>query len=144
MAIKLAVDVVGAVVAPEGRRVALLGRDQDLRTWDVTTGQWLGNPIKLEPAVSQMEFSPNGERVVTIGSDQGTQVWDPRTGERVFSLPGSAVAQAQFSPDSRLLVATLRLGGARVWDTVTVVVTPPLRHGGHLASASFCAVRANR
>jgi WD40 repeat protein len=132
-------DVARAALGPKGRRMALLGADHVLRIWDVKASRQLDYPIMLEEAVSQVAFSPDGETVVTIGRKQGTQVWHVPTGERLSSLTGSPVTLAHFSPDSRLVVGTLDPGGARIWDTAGRPLTPPLRHGGLLAAASFRA-----
>jgi serine/threonine protein kinase/WD40 repeat protein len=131
-----------ASVAPDGRKVAILGPDNDLSIWDVPACRRVGKSVKLPDAVTRIALSPDGERVATIGEDHVLRLWQVPLGALLSqtSIVDGAKTWLRFSPDSHYLLTMDEIGGARVFDAVTGhPVTPPLRHGGRLASAELRA-----
>jgi WD40 repeat protein len=128
--------------APDGRKVAVVGPDNDLSIWDVPAGRRVGKSVKLPDAVTRIALSPDGDRVATLGKDQILRLWQVPLGALVSQTPilDGANTRLGFSLDGHYLLTMGEIGGARVFDAVTgLPVTPPLRLGGRLASAEFRA-----
>jgi WD40 repeat protein len=119
------------------------------RVWDATTGEPVGEVMRLAGWINHASFSPDGGKVATaagrIGQSPGARVWDAATGKPLtepLEHPGDVYCAA-FSPDGkRLLTACGRPddegGEARLWDADTgQPVGRPLTHGRQVVHAEF-------
>jgi WD40 repeat protein len=94
-------------LSPDGRRVAIVQRDQSVRLLDVATGD--EQKSLVGPGLGQggsMAWSPDGKLVAIFGWDSTVRYFDAASGE----MKGSYAAMGQvplsmgFSPDSATLV----------------------------------------
>jgi WD40 repeat protein len=103
-------------IRPDGRCVALVGRDRILHIWNVPTGSPVGRAISLPGEVSELSFSPDGQRLVTASGPGCAQLWDVATGALRTTWSGldGAVTRLEFSPDGRLLLLLDAAGTVRI------------------------------
>jgi WD40 repeat protein len=130
--------IVWTALSPDGRRAAVLDRDNRISVGETATGRWLDRSLRLPFSVAKIIFSPDGEKVLTAGGQ--ALVWRVATGELLASLAlgGTDPIYARFSSDGRFLMTGDSFHGTRLWDAETgMVLTPPLRHGGSLIAAAF-------
>jgi WD40 repeat protein/serine/threonine protein kinase len=139
----------GAVVSPDGKRVASAGgksvsrvgpADWVTKVWDIQTGKEL---MTLKENLSSPALSPDGKRLATSSVVSGpdrlskVKVWDLETGKELFSLEGSQRSPSPFtsvyspvaySPDGKRLAGAglFREPGkqedkhkVKVWDAQT-------------------------
>lgn len=129
----------------DGRRVLTAGTDGTARVWDVASGQPIGQPMKHDGTVADVNFSPDGRRVVTACTDrsQGSraaQMWDATTGERIGpEMPHQdGVVGASFSPDGKFIATGGEDRMAIVWDAATGRrLTPGMLHPSYAAKVEF-------
>ncbi len=120
--------IVGASLAPDGRRAAVL-LDNPLRAAalvDLETGE-LQQPVLAHPSfVTAAKFSPDGGTLVTIADDANLRFWDVGTGaargEPIFLESGES--EIRFSNDGRRLIVLVQGGIVRQFDTLTLSELP--------------------
>jgi WD40 repeat protein/tRNA A-37 threonylcarbamoyl transferase component Bud32/tetratricopeptide (TPR) repeat protein len=97
------IDNIDVPFSPDGRRL-LLAEGDNVRVWDVDTGQPLSKFITQDPS-SSSSFSPNGRWVLTVFGAPvdgiSVQVWSARDGRSVGPplKPGAGGAEAVFGRD---------------------------------------------
>jgi hypothetical protein len=102
---------VAAAVSPDGRALATLGNDKNLKLWDLSDGAcrqtW---PVKADVSrhgYFPLEFSPDGKLLALGAKGPNLYVWDAQTGkERKVTRLGEsagAIGLVTFSPDGKLL-----------------------------------------
>ncbi len=106
-------------LSPDGRRVALVRRDQSVRIYDAATGDVL--KTVLEPMSEQcgaMAWSPDGKLLVIHGWDSTVRYFDPASGDLKTSFPGMGHTPLfmAFTPDSANLVVVTQESRIRVFD----------------------------
>ena len=118
-----------AAFRPDGKRVAVAGRDGTLRVFDATTGAAVANwPIGTEKTWA-LAYSPDGGRLVAV-APTAMRVFDAAGGRLVREQPGlyqSGEANG-FRPDGRLAVGQ-REGTVQFWSADAE--TPGDRLTGH-------------
>jgi WD40 repeat protein len=129
----------GAVVSPDGRRLASESRD-GIRIWDTGTGQVsrvLGRPTREIPVLA---FHSDGNRLAVAsqelddkgGEPQHTiRIWDVTTGrlEQPLASQTSQPLCLAFAPKGKHLAAGRRDGTVQVWDAETGQESCTLRVG---------------
>lgn len=155
--------------SPDGQRIAVRLRLPptfgQVRLFDGTTFQAVGQPIQAEPAnpagqangtgagleaLQQMlarvnpavhvAFSPDGRKLVSTWQNGAVLMTDAATGQRAGPaiFHKLVVNQAAFSPDGRRLATASGDHTAGVWDVATgKAVTPPLRHDSNVLCVRF-------
>ncbi len=63
-------------VAPDGRTLAAIRRDQVIQLWDLATGKELLRRQVHDAPVDSLAFSPDGKRLATGHPDSAILVWD--------------------------------------------------------------------
>ena len=98
-------NMVGRVrFAPDGKRFATAGADNQARVWDPKSGALLAR-LEHQAPVHRVEWSPTGDRIATGAADGTIAVWDARGRlERRLHQDGQIQALA-FLPDGRLASA---------------------------------------
>ena len=91
--------------SPDGRELAVAGRDDPVRLLDTETGEQKGEITGHLRAISGVAFSPNG-RFIASRADWKIRLWDAYTGERSRTLfEGRAYgSNVVFSPDGGTIV----------------------------------------
>jgi eukaryotic-like serine/threonine-protein kinase len=136
----------GAVLSPDGSRVAAASDERSARVWDAATGVPITPPLRHADRVTKVLFSPDGGRVVTASQDRTVHIWDAATGSA--RLPPIAhdrgVGGAMFDRDGALLL-TASDNVVRIWDPATGhAVSPPLNHEGRVERAGFVPPPSHR
>jgi RNA polymerase sigma factor (sigma-70 family) len=109
------VDVDSMALAPDGKMLAVGGRDCILRLLDASSGkeirQYVGHQGTGDrhtfSGVSGVLFLPGGRALVTWGSDKTIRLWETDTGKelRQFETEDCALWSGDLSSDGKLLVA---------------------------------------
>ncbi|MBT7324922.1 MAG: WD40 repeat domain-containing protein [Anaerolineae bacterium] len=116
------------VFSPDGSLV-ISGDSNEIRVWDVSTGQQIGEPlIEHTEGISSVAFSPDGNQFVSGSYDKTIRLWDVNTKRQIQEpLTGHSdpVRSVAFSPDGSWVVS----GGGdfspngnysiRIWDVKT-------------------------
>ena len=73
----------------------------EVRLWDMSRFQPIGEPMRHRGPIRSVAFSPDGSRLLTASTDKTAQLWDARTTAPIGSpLSHHAyVWSARFSPD---------------------------------------------
>jgi WD40 repeat protein/tRNA A-37 threonylcarbamoyl transferase component Bud32 len=108
-------------MSPDGRALALGGRDGNLTLWHPATGEERPVGKTYHNHLSPAAFSSDGKRLATItesspNSPTVVTVWDTATGRPGSALPGTNFACVAFSPNGTRLARGHIQGGVSVYD----------------------------
>lgn len=119
----LAGPVSALALAPDGKTIALAGKDNAVRMLDARTGRVLWQSGTEGGKVVDLRFSTadRGRFLVTAQEDGAARLWDSATGLLLKTLKGHGVrvTSAGFSPKGNYLVTTSMDKKAILWDART-------------------------
>jgi WD40 repeat protein len=122
-------DVVRAIITPDGQYVAWLAKDQSVKVWDVAAAKEIVSSSGPFAKETHLFVSPNGRRLAAADCERGpVYIWDIPSGREVTRLPWVAHAGpgvAAFSPDSRYFAASCQDDSIRWCDLATGKQLPP-------------------
>lgn len=131
----LSLPVLVSAISPDGRFVALIGRDGDLVFVDVDARE-AGAPVQMAPA-RHAGFSADGRRLFVILADNTAELIDRTSGTRTnIGSVGSALA-ATFSPDGERIVLSGFEPEAHLVDLASGRQLSALSHRSYVTSTQF-------
>ena len=112
--------VLGASFSPDGRRIAVFGREPVARLYSTATGT-LERSFDQGGPVTSVAFSRERGLLVTTGVNETARIWRVDTGALVHELRGHTgqVLDAAFSPRAWRVATAGADGTARIWDVLT-------------------------
>jgi len=112
-------QVLAAVFAPDGRRVAVAGGRGVIRFYDSERGIPLEAPVLEAGEVLDLSFSADGSRILAQLSDGRARLWDARSGALLGEMgtPELPIHRACFSTDATRVVGTSSGGIALFFST---------------------------
>ncbi|MEK7470288.1 MAG: serine/threonine-protein kinase [Planctomycetota bacterium] len=105
--------------SPDGKRIATITDDGELRTWELATSQ---ERPRLEPAAKRTlhaQWSPDSRRLLAAEAEAGARVWDVETSTPVASAPGAdgrPAVEVAYSPDGKRVAIRADDGRVQSWD----------------------------
>ena len=129
-------------ISPDGRTLATVSQDTDIKLWDVASGQEIGALTAHAQPIHTVVFSPDSRQLASAGDDGFIVLWNLGRQEIITVLDGQegAVNDIQFSPDGTRLLAGYASSAVRLWDTVNR--RSLLRLLGHTSSIHGVAINA--
>ncbi len=112
-------DCIAALAfSPDGKTMATVGYDRDLRLWDVATGRLHALLRGHQFEATAVAFAPDG-RTIATGDDSGTiRLWDVATLRPRVRWPayGKRVEGLVYSPDGKTLAVSRGYADVRLRD----------------------------
>lgn len=120
----IAGGILGLAAAPDGKGLALAGRDGSIRLWDSV--QETRRLDRHQGEVLAVAISPDGLRLLSGGRDQTVRLWSMATGKEIRRIGGivaerhwDGVLAVAFSAGGRRALSGSRDRTARLWDLET-------------------------
>ncbi len=114
--------------SPDGQRLAVGGKKNTVKIWDVETRRKLQTLQGHNGEVYTVAFSPDkdGRWLASAGEDSAVKIWDSHSGALVHNFRGHTglVSTLAFSPDGRRLVSGSRDRTVKVWDLTHLKEVP--------------------
>ncbi|TMS51351.1 WD40 repeat domain-containing protein [Mycobacterium sp. DBP42] len=83
----------------DGRRIGSGSSDKTVRWWDPTTGQPIGEPLRVDDPDAKYLFPADEHRLVSFGSNDDARLWDARTGTPIgepLRVPGEPYLSTDY------------------------------------------------
>ncbi len=112
-------DASPGAVSPDGKTVALWGRDQTVHLWDLRSSREKTQPPGHRDGVLRAAFLGAGDRMVSVGEDDTLRLWETATGRLLHCRKGQESWELTVSPDGTHFATFGHDGRIRVWDSVT-------------------------
>ncbi len=102
----------------DGRLLATVSQDSEIKLWDVASGQEVGVLTDHARAINTVAFSPDSALLATAGEDGFIILWNTATQQRITVLNGAdgAVTDIAFNPAGDRLLASYSSSALRLWD----------------------------
>jgi WD40 repeat protein len=129
-------------VSPDGAVLACVGKEPDIRFWDIRTGSLLSSCSGLSTTVRCLAFLRDGKTLITGGWDGRVRFWDVPSGTAKEVCKGhtSTVTCCVVSPSGELFVTASNDTTVRIWRSADTREPIVLRDAGK--EVSCCAISA--
>jgi WD40 repeat protein len=137
-------EVRNLAFSADGGSLAVCGRDDTVRVWDMTTGKNRSKWKHTPGGLSTIVVSPDGKTVASGGANHPHAIlfWDAATGRRRTDFAGhiAPIYSLAFSPDGKQVATASWMreeAEARLWDAATgrLLREIPAHKGGVCAAA---------
>ncbi|MEI8078942.1 MAG: WD40 repeat domain-containing protein, partial [bacterium] len=118
-ALSLADDssIIFASYTPDGQRVLIWNRENQLRLWNPVTGLPLSPPLQHPAAISDVKFTAGSEDILSLVQDDALYLWNGRNGAQIARFPlGSGLYLAAAHPSNQIVVAAFTNGHVIAFD----------------------------
>jgi WD40 repeat protein len=114
--------------APDGKRLAVGGFDNELIVWDVSTGKTVGAYRAGFLIIQSLAFSPRGDRLAAGCMDGRIQFWNASTADPSVEVAASlgqpsartsGVSSVVFASDGRTLISGGSDRRVHLWDVAS-------------------------
>ncbi len=124
-------SVMSLAFAPDGKTIATVGYDRDLRVWDVATGCLRASLRAHSYDLTAVAYSPDGNTIASGDYDGNVRLWHVATHRPRARWPGygPAVVALAFSPDGKTLAVARDEGVVRLRDLTTDRWRVDIHHG---------------
>src|SRR5579859_130337 len=115
---------------PDGRVVATMGGDGQVRLWNYELGERKRAFQAHAGAATSLSWSPDGRYLLTTGEDNSARIWDGETGQQQGILlgQGDKIVRAVYSLDGHLIATTGTDGMVQIWDAIGPELPPLFGH----------------
>jgi hypothetical protein len=108
----------GMAISPDGRRIACVGYDRQLRMFDLAPGKESWSVKAHSDTAFCVAFSRDGKELVTGGKDKAVKIWNSETGKSDRTLNGhrDEVYAVAFSDDGKTVFSSGLEPQIRKWN----------------------------
>ncbi|MBF2049367.1 MAG: NB-ARC domain-containing protein [Leptolyngbya sp. IPPAS B-1204] len=114
-------SILSLAFSPDGKRLATGDTDNQIRIWNLVTGEQIATWQGHEDWVRSVAFSPDGQTLASGSEDKTIRLWNVATGQcnRILENHTSWVRSVAFSPDGQLLASGSDDHTVRIWQVAT-------------------------
>lgn len=126
--------------SPDGSTLQSGGTDENIRLWDVSTGECLKTFTEHPERMRAVAFSPQGKILACNSDDQTVSLWKVNTNQCYKILRGHSgrVLSAVFGPRGKILASASSDKTVKLWDVSTgECLRTLLGHTGFVWSVAF-------
>jgi RNA polymerase sigma factor (sigma-70 family) len=107
--------------SPDGKVLAVGGREGPIGLWDAATGKELHRLRGHPGQVNSLAFSSDGKRLLSGGLGKNVLLWDASTGEEIrsFRVDPERVNSVALSHDGKMVAAGSQDRFLYLWDAAT-------------------------
>ncbi|HLO51295.1 MAG TPA: S-layer homology domain-containing protein [Kamptonema sp.] len=113
-------QILSLAISPDGKFLAS-GSKQEIKLWDVQTGEVLRTLSGHEGNVWSLAISPDGQTLISGSGDGSAILWDISTGKirRTLSHTGGWINAVGFSADGKTAISCSHNKGINLWEVET-------------------------